>query len=264
MLAIQSHWVGGAVRKSTPNKTAGSISPKFIVMHYTAGWTAASALSTFASSASKVSSQIVLDHDGTIFQLMGLNEWAWHAGPSSHMGYSGLNGHSIGIEIVYPGWLKKRSDGNFLNYAGSVRTPEQIGPVIAQAHPRVGAGMLYWPAFTDAQLETLDGLVAAIVQTYGILDIVSHEEIDTRGWKTDPGPAFPMQRYKALLGGRDLDADTYLVTASSLNVRSGPGTSFHVISKFTAGVRLTVLETRGDWGRVSTDGWVHMAYVKRV
>lgn len=262
MTDIRNHRIIGAIDSPSPNH-GGIINPRFIVMHYTAGFSAASAVNTLTRSGSGVSAHVTIGLNGTIHQHVPLNVRAWHAGPSRHMGYSGLNNHSIGIEIVNAGWFRKVGD----NYVrGNIsRSESQMPPMVAAENSRVGSGMLYWPTYTNAQLEALDDLTSDILNNYSILDIVSHEEIDTRGWKTDPGPAFPMNRYKNLMGGRDVDEDSYVVTAGTLNVRGGPGTNFSKIgTPLRRGEIVTPTDARGDWMRISADGWVHGGYLRRV
>lgn len=264
---IRNHELSYAIQKPSPNRS-GLITPKFIVMHYTATSTAESAIRTFQSPNSRVSAQLTIDKDGTVYQHVPFNVRAWHAGPSSHMGYTGLNGHSVGIEIVNEGWLldegsvwaRRNSDGKIV-----ASVPKGADGIVAR-HPRVGGKEYFWPAYTEAQLGAAEAIVGDLVEEYNILDIVTHEEIDTRGWKTDPGPAFPMERFKRLLfqsPHRDLDEDRYEVTASSLNVRSGPGTEFKVIASVKRGGVVPDLGRHGSWVRVSEDGWVHGAYLRR-
>lgn len=63
-----------------------------IVLHITEGSTAASAIATFRASIRphRVSAHFVVDRDGTVFQLIDLNDTAWHA--------SSVNSRSVGIE----------------------------------------------------------------------------------------------------------------------------------------------------------------------
>lgn len=265
---ISNHELTYAIKKPTPNRS-GWIAPKFIVMHYTAGESAESAIRTFESAASRVSAHLTIAKDGTVYQHAPFNVKTWHAGPSRHMGYSGLNSHSVGIEIVNEGWLL--DEGNAWvrrNSSGRVTAsvPKGSAGVVAR-HPRVGGKEYFWPAYTQEQMDAVTVITEDIIDKYNILDIVTHEEIDTRGWKTDPGPAFPMEEMKRLLFNnphRDLDKDMWEITASSLNVRSGPGTAFGVIDSYTKGTYVPDLDQHGSWVRISDDGWVHGAYLRRV
>ncbi|QJA43158.1 N-acetylmuramoyl-L-alanine amidase [Phaeobacter phage MD18] len=262
-MQIENHRLRGAVNAPSPNH-GGVIVPRFVVMHYTAGWSAGSAIETFSRRSSKVSAQVTIDTDGRIYQHVPFNVKAWHAGPSTYAGYSGLNNHSIGIELVNPGYLRKLEDGSYMDAYDRRHSAQDVGPVVASKHRRVGSGTFYWPAYTKAQIEAAEALTAELIDAYDIIDIVSHEEIDTRGWKTDPGPAFPMNRFKRLLGDRGNDVVNYEVTASSLNVRYGPGTDFNIASRLSRGAVVTEEYRTGDWVRISSDHWVHGGFLRRM
>lgn len=49
---------------------------------------------------------------------------------------------------------------------------------------------------------------------------------------------------------------------SLLNVRSGPGTSYKIVSTLKAGTVVEVLETSGSWARIGTDQWVSSKYLR--
>jgi len=71
-----------------------------IVLHITAGPTARSAINTFKASVAphRVSAHFVIDRDGTVFQLLPVEDTAWHA--------SAVNSRSVGIEhAAQPGLL---------------------------------------------------------------------------------------------------------------------------------------------------------------
>lgn len=54
-----------------------------------------------------------------------------------------------------------------------------------------------------------------------------------------------------------------IVTASVLNVRSGPGLTFQTVDRLSKGDKVLVTEQVGDWSRVTDPcGWVHGAYLK--
>ena len=84
------------------------------------------------------------------------------------MGYDGINNHSIGIELVNPGYLKKAS-GGFVDAYGTFLTEHEVGPVVTAKHPKVGSGTFYWPVYPRAQLEALDAVFAEIVATFGLV-----------------------------------------------------------------------------------------------
>lgn len=53
----------------------------------------------------------------------------------------------------------------------------------------------WWHAYTEQQIERVSELVKLLIETYPISVIVGHEEI-APGRKTDPGPAFPLDRLR--------------------------------------------------------------------
>lgn len=74
-----------------------------LLLHYTGMASAAAACATLCSSESGVSCHYLVDEDGTITQMVGEEERAWHAGVSSWQGETDTNSRSIGIEIQNPG-----------------------------------------------------------------------------------------------------------------------------------------------------------------
>jgi N-acetylmuramoyl-L-alanine amidase len=263
-MIIKNHRLEGVNYIPSPNK-GKPINPRFIVQHYTAGYTASSAIDTLTRKGSGVSAHIVVDLDGTITQLVPFNVAAWHAGPSSHMGFTGLNSHSIGIEIVNIGFLRKVNARIYQDAYGNTKEESNFPNGLIEApHPRVGSGTFYWPRYTPEQLAAVDELTAALVAKYPIIDIVSHEEIDTRGWKTDPGPAFPMKLLRRhLTSDRGEDSIKFIVVPNTLNVRGGPGTNYAVINTLKKGDTVEVIETNGDWSRIDSDSWVNSGFLQR-
>lgn len=76
------------------------ITPRIIVIHYTGDNSCQGAVSWLTSARSGVSAHLVVDKDGTIYQLVPFNVAAWHAGKSDYNGQSNVNAFSIGIENV--------------------------------------------------------------------------------------------------------------------------------------------------------------------
>ncbi len=198
--------------EESPN-VGGAINPRVIVMHYTATWDAASAIRTLKNAASenRVSAHIVVATDGVITQMVPFRTKAWHAG-QSHLDLAsgrvvGLNSHSIGIEIVNPGWMQRNENGEYFDAYGRNAMARLNGasPILAP-WDRVRPGPLYWAPYPEAQLDAIEELTRSLLQTYPSIEaIVGHSDITTR--KIDPGPAFPIGRYQRLLANRSSDDD---------------------------------------------------------
>lgn len=263
MTMITDHRWKEAKWVPSPN-IGGNIVPKFIVQHYTAGYTADSAVRTLTRKGSNVSAHLTIGLEGEVFQHVPFNVKAWHAGPSSWMGYNGLNNHSVGIEIVNIGWLQRISESMYQDAYGNVRQAGEFpSGMISARNPKVGGATYYWPRYTAEQLAAIDKITEALCSAYEIIDVVSHEQIDTRGWKVDPGPAFPMNLVrKHVQSDRGDDGQACVVTASSLRVRGGPGTEYHVNDTVHKGTKVSVINRNGDWAQISEDGWVHAGYIR--
>ncbi len=74
-----------------------------LVLHYTGMRSGAAAIARLRDAEARVSSHYVVEEDGAVFCLVPEERRAWHAGVSHWRGASGLNGRSIGVEIVNPG-----------------------------------------------------------------------------------------------------------------------------------------------------------------
>ena len=265
MISISDGLITGVQFNNSPNKS-GPLMADTIVMHYTAGTSTNAAARWLSSRRAKASAHIVLGRDGEIIQLVSFKEVAWHAGRSRWRGRTGLNRYSIGIEIVNAGPLTKHADGHFRTHFGKVISDPADVVIATHKHQRDTG---YWHCYTEVQLARLEELVLALLEEYPpIREIVGHDDI-ARGRKSDPGPAFPMERYVALVDERREDRpDLMVVTARKLNVREGPGTNFDrmdEVGPFVRGTDVRVLETEGQWGFVTAgeglDGWVMMNFL---
>lgn len=214
MIKIVDGIVQGATQMPTA-KHGGTITPTHIVLHYTAGWTTQGDIAQLFKKDNNVSVHLLLSREGQWVQGVSLDKRAWHAGPSKHGDTTDLNSHSIGIEICNAGWVKKLSNGMYQDQYGQMirsdgkfvgserKTSSPVGDWPQERNERLATGTYVWEPYAAAQLDALDQMVAALLKEYPTIEsIVSHEEIDTRGWKTDPGPLFPMRRYTRMVESR--------------------------------------------------------------
>ena len=146
----------------SPNFDARTGPPDMLVLHYTGMQTGEAALARLRDPAAKVSAHYVVEEDGRVFALVDEARRAWHAGLSAWRGEPGVNGRSIGVEIVNPG--------------------HEFG---------------YRP-FPAAQIDAVIDLIGDIRGRWTIEDslILGHSDVAPRR-KEDPGELFPWQTLAA-------------------------------------------------------------------
>lgn len=257
----------------TPNKSgklAGG-APKYIVIHYTAGGSANSAIHVFKDPKHKASAHLVVGHDGAITQMAKFDDRCWHAGKSRWLGIKGLNSHSVGIEIANWGWLEG-APGNWRSWIG---TPVSDDRVVQAAH-RYDGVVRGWEIFDKEQIDTCVDIVRAIAEVYdlGPQQVLGHDDISP-GRKQDPGPAWNMDRFRSIVFGRsDDEGDFELVyrveSPSGLNMREQAGIQHKKIKNLPNGTFVMKVEANGAWWLVSEmidgapddTGWVHSNWLR--
>jgi N-acetylmuramoyl-L-alanine amidase len=259
-MKISNHFLEGVAVRRSPN-ISGMMTPTGAIMHYTASSTAAGAIDTLCNPTAKVSAHIVIDTDGTITQLVPFNRVAWHAGPSKLAGRNGCNLFTIGFEFVNPGFFRIASDGTIMDWTGKNRVPkatlDRFDLSLRASNRKIGGGTFIWPGYSKAQIDAGLAALKAVKEAYGITLIAGHEDVDTRGWKTDPGPAFPMAAFKAVIHGGEDRSDgmqpaksRFLVNTPRLNVRAAPNGSGAILTTLSGGSEVVVIEDLGAWSHV--------------
>jgi len=257
---------GKAVEFAASPNTGGRLKPQYLVMHYTAGRSARSSVGWLTDRRSRASAHLVIARDGTVTQLVPFNKVAWHAGLSRWEGLVGLNAHSIGIELDNAGPLALQA-GIWRAWFGTEYPDAEVVEAVHKNETEARG----WHAFREKQIAAAVAAAQAIVGKYGLKDVVGHDDI-APDRKTDPGPAFPMQNFRAAVMGR-AEETLLFETVTRLNIRSGPGATFEKLdaSPLAPGTRLMLNRTEGDWRNVDVldgdgtpvlSGWVHGAYIR--
>lgn len=145
-----------------------------------------------------------------------------------------------------------------------------------------------WPV-SDAAYNSLINLVTDICKRNGIKKLlwkgdksligqVDKQNMTVHRWfanKSCPGDylygkhydiANEVNRRLGAGGVQEPTQETYLVrvTASSLNIRSGPGTSYSITGSINDKGVYTIVQTQGNWGKLKSGaGWICLDYTVR-
>ena len=191
-MKVVNQWLDGAVRIDYPAGPAMNIR-RFLVMHFTAGASALSSVDFWRTPAAKgAEAHVVIDRDGTVYQLRAFNQKADHAGasawrcPNLNRVFKGLNACSIGIEYANAG-----------DNAALARKWSKL-PLVKARHKN-GGPVKEWEAFTPEQVKAGIAVSKAIVEYYNLDDLIGHDDI-APDRKNDPGPAFPMAQFRTACG----------------------------------------------------------------
>ncbi len=280
-LKIENHFLKGdfnempVIKDRCEGKDSGHFTsdrPDTVIIHYTAGSSMSSAVDTLKKPSVKASAHLVIDRDGKVCQLIGFNRIAWHAGRSSWQNRSGINKFSIGIELVNAGELQL-SGSQFVSWFGHRYEQEEVIEAVHRNQRKTS----FWHAYTQAQIEACFEVCHVLKENYQIEFILGHEEIAPRR-KTDPGPAFPLDKLRShILDRRDdtleqpisqsFDAEGFItarVTANRLNFRQQPYASAPMAGEpLNIDTRVELIDKSGAWRkvRVTSEGWVHGDYL---
>jgi N-acetylmuramoyl-L-alanine amidase len=121
-----------------------------------------------------------------VFQLVDENQRAWHAGISYWQGRSGLNDHSIGIEIVNMPFCQ---EDNPVDASPKAAVPEIMGA-------EKNRDLCVFPEFEEKQIQLLIRLSKEILARNPDIEptaVIGHSDI-APARKNDPGPKFPWYR----------------------------------------------------------------------
>jgi N-acetyl-anhydromuramyl-L-alanine amidase AmpD len=184
------------VFKASPNCGKRTDQVRCVVLHHTGSTNFNGTVDWLCNKDAQASAHYVIGMDGTIKQLVKLEDASWNAGKSEWVidGQKriGLNGCSIGIELVNIGILEKGADGKFY-YEDGRNLKEWKGEAPFEAkitYPdgKVVAG--FGVKYPEAQIQAAVDLCKALVAKYpqiGREDFVTHYQIATpSGRKNDP------------------------------------------------------------------------------
>ncbi|MBF9221010.1 N-acetylmuramoyl-L-alanine amidase [Hymenobacter ruricola] len=287
-MIIDNHWLKAdstseKITKSPSQNVRNVIDPDYLIIHYTAGDKASEAINWFKDTTNnpdKIAAHIVIDQNGAITQLIPFNCRANHAGSSTWDGVENFNYHSIGIELVNPGFCEKLADGSFRRRVSDDKfktyPAERAADIVAKTHKLKfwnAADNKYWFKFPAPQLAALYALSKVLVAHYKLIAVLGHDDIAPLR-KPDPGPAFPWKEFKtAVLGRADNVGNMFAVNTNDTKFRADHSRTSAEIASLPAGYIVGLIETVGAWNKVylaneksklmkdgrcvKTIGWIH-------
>lgn len=248
----------------------GYISPSYLVIHETAdpGATADNLMAYWRNNPNAYVVHYTMDLDGdTVYHAMADNRKAWHVGNG--------NAYTVGIELCH---ATNKSDFNkqwneAVKWAGDYlhKNGWGIDRLLCHNDCRLKWGgtdhtdpLGYFESYGKSWSQ-----FKAAVQSY-----MQSGEVGNGGSVSQGGGT----AVSSSGGGSNISAGTYTVTASALNVRTGPGVNYtkksygqltanakaHAYSNgcLKQGTRVTVYECTNGWARIPS-GWVSTAYLSR-
>ncbi|MET0388098.1 MAG: N-acetylmuramoyl-L-alanine amidase [Polyangiales bacterium] len=261
--------------RASPNH-GGVLTPRFLILHYTAGRSAESSIAWLCNPAARASAHLVIGRDGSVTQLVPFDVAAWHAGASTWYDgatrITGLNQHAIGIELDNPGRLQRQGD-HWRSLTLGIEYGPSEGIAAVHKHETKSSG---WAVYPAVQLSAALDVAAALHDAYRLKDIMGHDDV-APGRKLDPGPAFPLQSFRGRVFGRAEDGDIdRWTTTTAVNIRVGPGTQHPTVIPvpLPTGTDVEVHRREGVWCEVDVlesvsgvndvQGWVHGRYLRLV
>lgn len=248
----------------------GSISPSYLVIHETAdpGATADQLMTYWRNNPNAYVVHYTMDLDGdTVYHAMADNRKAWHVGNG--------NAYTVGIELCH---ATNKSDFNkqwqeAVKWAGDYLHKKGWGIDRLLCHNDC---RLKWGgtdhtdpiSYFERYGKSWSQFKAAVASYMKTGEVGNGGTIEQGGGTAVSGSG----------GGSYVSPGTYTVTASALNVRTGPGVNYSKksYSQLTAnakahaysngclknGTRVTVYECTNGWARIPS-GWVSTAYLSR-
>lgn len=141
---------------------------EFIFVHFTAGTTADGAINWWNQTKAHVGTAFVIDDDneGTIYETFNPKQYAYHLGLKQT---SYLDKHSIGIEVVSPGPLRKEG-GKFMFYPlwPNKNAGKEIPKDRVIELDKEWRGHKYYHKISDAQCKALQDLIIKLVKDFDI------------------------------------------------------------------------------------------------
>lgn len=137
----------------------GVYQKKYIVLHHTAGGSAASSIAGWAATPEHIATPYVIDRDGTIYECFDPKFWAYSLGVK---GQTSLEKATIAIEIACYGALTEKN-GKLVTYTG-----KEIPANKSIRLDKSFRGYQLWESYTPEQIQALKILIPYLMDKFKI------------------------------------------------------------------------------------------------
>ena len=137
----------------------GVYTKKYIVLHHTAGGSAASSVASWAANPEHIATPYIIDRDGIIYETFDPKYWAYSLGVK---GLTSLEKSTIPIEICSYGALTEKN-GKWVTYTGKEIPAEKTVKLDTPFR-----GFQVWEAYTTEQIAALQKLIPYLCARFNI------------------------------------------------------------------------------------------------
>jgi N-acetylmuramoyl-L-alanine amidase len=227
----------------SPNIAPGRVNHQFLVIHATEGQHVQSAVNTFLSVSGGRSIHLILGRDGKeLVQMADFDARAQHANE--------FNTRSIGIELDNTGLLREDPSvqGHF-SHISRFQPGEYLYGIALNDRGQTPVKLRPWMRYSKEQMEALVLIARLLVEKYNV-QIVGHEEI--KSFKLDPGPAFPMARFREIMNEKPDGTILYDEVSQDVELRTGPGMIYPPLpgGRLKAGTPVVSTSDHDGWAMV--------------
>ena len=158
-------------------------------------------------------------------------------------------------------------DGTTADYYGLIKNPKLAGItgiIVEHAYMSNQSDLANY-LVSESSLKKLGVADATAIARYvlgeGAVPGTDSGETTDPGQTTDPEEPTDYENQTP-----NYEVGYYEITASELNVRKGPDTSYAKAGSVTKGQKFTVTKVSGDWGRITYNGstaWISLKYAKK-
>ena len=228
----------------------------YVVFHYTGNAKDAAKANAnyFAGANRKASAHFFVD-DSSIYQGVELRDTAWHCGGSSYYHSGCRNANAFGIEMCCTAG----------NYRVSETTKRHAAHLGAYLCGLLGITADQVDTYVLRHYDITHKSCPAQMAGAGNAEWATFKEMIKQILRGQSVPSSPAPTPAPGVAETPVGSYTVKITADELNVRSGPGTNYPVVTAVHENETYTIVAESNGWGKLKSGaGWISLAYTTKV